>query len=419
MKRTDRDILSIDLKSFYASVECIDRDLDPFTTPLVVADEERGDGTIVLAASPFIKEKYKVKSRCRLYEVDKNIEGLIIARPRMQRYLEVSAIINSIYLDFVSEDDLYVYSIDESFLDVTCYLNMHKDTPMTYAKKIIETIRDKTGLTVTAGIGKNLFMAKACMDIEAKHKKDFLSSWDYKDIPEHLWNVSPLSKMWGIGSRLEKRLNRMGFFSVGDIAVSDPDYLKKELGVIGEEIYYHANGYDDALIQDTYVSMNRSMSVGQVLLRDYYPHEVPVLINDMSFELSERMLQEKVVANNFYFFLGYKDHTGTGKRICFYTPTDSAMKISQKITEIYLEEMNRKDVLYREISIVACDVFSVDEYQTNLFEDHESDVRLRRLEMTMMKIRNDYGPRKCLPCSALCLDSTFLTRADQIGGHHK
>lgn len=267
MKRQDRDILSIDLKSFYASVECLDRDMDPFKTPLVVADEDRGDGTIVLAASPYIKEKYHVKSRCRLYEVDKNIKGLIIARPNMERYLKFSALVNSIYLDFVSEEDLYIYSIDESFLDVTCYLKRGNDTPYSYAKKIIDAIRDRTGLTVTAGIGKNIFMAKACMDIEAKHRKDFLSSWDYKDIPSHLWNVTPLSKMWGIGSRLERRLNSMGFYSVGDIAISDPDYLKRELGVIGEEIYYHANGYDDALIQDVYVSPNHSLSVGQVLLR--------------------------------------------------------------------------------------------------------------------------------------------------------
>ena len=419
MQRHDRDIISIDLKSFYASVECIDRDLDPFTTPLVVADEDRGDGTIVLAASPYIKEKYHVKSRCRLYEVDKNIKGLIIAEPSMERYLKVSAMINSIYLDFVSEEDLYIYSIDESFLDVTCYLKMHNDTPITYARKIINAVKDKTGLTVTAGIGKNIFMAKACMDIEAKHKSDFLSAWDYKDIPEHLWTVSPLSKMWGIGSRLEKRLNSMGFYSVGDIAVSDPNYLKKELGVIGEEIYYHANGYDDALIQDTYVSLNHSMSVGQVLLRDYCPEEMENIIDDMCFELSDRMYMANVIANNFYFFLGYKDHMGVGKRVTFYTPTDSASKLFEKLKEVYLNQLYRKDVIYREISLVACDVYSRNEYQTNLFEDYESDNRIRKLETTMMKIRKEYGTRKALPCSALCLNSTFLTRANQIGGHKK
>lgn len=214
MKQIDRDILSIDLKSFYASVECLDRNMDPFTTPLVVADEDRGDGTIVLAASPFIKKKYGVKSRCRLYEVPKDIPGLIIAMPHMSRYLEISALINGIYLDYVSEPDLYIYSIDESFLDVTGYLKRHQDTATSYARKIIEDVRSRTGLTVTAGIGKNLFMAKAAMDIEAKHRSDFLAKWDYSDIPSHLWPVHPLSEMWGIGSRLEKRLNDYGFYTV-------------------------------------------------------------------------------------------------------------------------------------------------------------------------------------------------------------
>ena len=247
MKRIDRNILAIDLKSFYASVECLDRGLDPFSTPLVVADESRGDGTIVLAASPFIKEKYHVPSRCRLSEVPKDIPGLIIAMPKMKRYLEVSAKVNDIYLEFVSEADLFVYSIDESFLDVTNYLKRNNDTPKSYAQKIIRQIRARTGLVVTAGIGLNLFMAKACMDVEAKRNKDFLAEWDYSSIPEHLWTVKPLSKMWGIGKQLEKRLNKMGFYTVGDIAVSDPKFLKRKLGVIGEEIYYHSLGYDDAL----------------------------------------------------------------------------------------------------------------------------------------------------------------------------
>ncbi|MFA6829657.1 MAG: damage repair protein [Bacilli bacterium] len=419
MKRHDRDILSIDLKSFYASVECLDRSLDPFTTPLVVADEARGDGTIVLAASPFIKEKYGVKSRCRLYEVSKDIPGLIIALPHMSHYLEVSSMINSIYLDFVSDEDLYVYSIDESFLDVTKYLKRNNDTPISYARKIIKTIRDKTGLTVTAGIGKNLFMAKACMDIEAKHSPEFLSSWNYNDIPTHLWPISPLSKVWGIGSRLEKRLNNLGFYTVGDIAVSDPEFLKKELGVIGEEIYYHSHGYDDALIQDTYISPNHSLSVGQVLLRDYHPDELPILLNDMSFEISDRMRQDKVIANNFCLFLQFKDHKGIAKRAMFYTPTDSAEKISKKLIDIYNKLEIDEDVLFRGISIVACDVISQNCYQTNLFEDFETDARIRQLENTMMTIRKKYGTIKAMPCSALSLTSTFVQRENQIGGHHR
>lgn len=417
MKRTDRVILAIDLKSFYASVECLGRDMDPFTTPLVVADEDRGDGTIVLAASPFIKKEYGVKSRCRLYEVPKNIKGLIIAKPHMKRYLEVSADINSIYLDFVAEQDLFVYSIDESFLDVSEYLKIHHDTPISYAKKIIETIKSKTGLTVTCGIGKNMFMAKAAMDIEAKHKTDFLASWDYSDIPLHLWPISPLSKMWGIGQRLEKRLNDLGFYTVGDIAVSDPNYLKEKLGVIGEEIYYHSLGYDDALLQDTYVSNNHSLSVGQVLLRDYCYSEIPVVIRDMSIELSDRLFTCKSLANNFILYVGYKDHTGYGKKVSFFTPTDSAENIGKRLVEAFLSDHDTKN-LYRQISIVALDIVPNDNYQGSLFEDYEGEKRIRTLEQTLVSIREKFGTVKALPCSALTLSSTFITRANQIGGHH-
>ena len=422
MKRNDREILAIDLKSFYASVECINRGMDPFTTPLVVADESRGDGTIVLAASPFIKEKYHVSSRCRLHEVPKDIPGLVIAMPSMKTYLETSAKINEIYLNYVSEEDLFVYSIDESFLDCTRYLKRNNDTSESYARKIISDIRHQTGLTVTAGIGKNLFMAKACMDIEAKHNPDFLAKWDYPDIPCHLWEVNPLSKMWGIGHRLEKKLNGMGFYRIGDIACSDPSFLKKELGVIGEEIYYHSLGYDDALIQESYVSHNHSLSVGQVLLRDYLPSEMVILIHDMAIELSDRLYMEQVKANDFVIYFGDKDQKGFSMKVSFYTPTDSAEKISRALIEKY-ETYQKKfeqvisGTLFRQIGIVALDVNKGD-YQQSLFEDYEGDCNVRNLEKTLLDIRMKYGAGKAMPCSAMTLSSTFLNRSNQIGGHH-
>lgn len=418
MKRIDRNILAIDLKSFYASVECIDRGLDPFLTPLVVADEARGDGTIVLAASPYIKAKYGVKSRCRLYEVDKSIPGLIIAQPKMKRYLEMSACINDIYLEYVSEEDLFVYSIDESFLDVTCYLKRNHDTAKSYARKIMEEIKSKTGLTVTAGIGLNLFMAKAAMDIEAKHNPDFLAEWNYDSIPEHLWNVSPLNKMWGIGKQLESKLNKMGFYSVGDIAVSDPEFLKKELGVIGEEIYYHSLGYDDALLQESYHSKDTSFSCGQVLLRDYVKEEMPTLIHDMALEMSDRLHEEKKSARTFLLYLGLKDHTGYAKKITFFTPTDSAEKIGREFIKKFLEDDLDEDLLFRQLSIVAYDVNDKNHYQLSLFETPKEDREIYRLEETLIQIRKKYGPIKAMPCSALSLSSTYLTRRNQIGGHH-
>jgi DNA polymerase V len=264
-------------------------------------------------------------------------------------------------------------------------------------------------------------MAKACMDIEAKKNKDFLAQWDYMDIPKHLWPITPLSKMWGIGSRLEKRLNKMGFYCVGDIACSDPEFLKKKIGVIGEEIYYHSLGYDDALLQETYVANNHSLSVGQVLLRDYCDEEMPTVIRDMAIELSDRMFEEKVLANNFLLYIGNKDQGGFGKKIGFYTPTDSAEKIGREAVSKYMEHkelFQNENELFRQVMLVAVDVIPRDNYQPSLFEDYEEDCKLRNLEETLVEIRRRYGTLKAMPCSALSLSSTFITRSNQIGGHH-
>lgn len=416
MKAENRTIFSIDLKSFYASVECIDRGLDPFSVPLVVADKTRGEGTIVLAASPYIKSRYNVPSRCRLYEVPKDIPGLIIATPRMSRYLHMSALINCIYLDYVSSQDLYVYSIDESFLDVTHYLKKNNDTHKSYAEKIISEIKRKTGLTVTAGIGSNIFMAKACMDIKAKKSPNFLAEWTYDDIPRELWPIDELSKVWGIGKRLEKRLHKLGFYTVGDIACSDPNYLKEELGVIGEEIYYHSLGYDDAIISEKYETKEHSLSCGQVLLRDYQEEEIPVLINDMSYELSERLYQDNALANEIIIYLGFSDDTGYGIKVSFYTPTDSGCVISKALREKF-KGVIKPDKPYRRINLVASKLSSINCYQGSLFEDYKRDYDVRTLEKTLIEIRKRYGANKAMPASAITSASNFLTRAHQIGGH--
>ena len=409
-------ILSIDLKSFYASVECVDRGLNPFETPLVVADKSRGDGTIVLAASPYIKDKYHVPSRCRLYEVPKNIKGLIIAQPRMSRYLKISALINCIYLDYVSQEDLYVYSIDESFLDVTHYLNRNHDSALSYAKKIMKDIKERTGLTVTVGIGSNIFMAKACMDIRAKSSPNFIFEWSYKNIPSEMWPINDLTKIWGIGTQMAKRLYSLGFYTVGDIACADVSYLKKELGVIGEEIYYHSLGYDDAIIRERYQVKEHSITCGQVLLRDYDESEIPILINDMAYELSERLCDQNVLAQEFSLYLGYFDNTGYGLKATFYTPTDSSAQISDSLIRQF-KSVDKVSMPYRRITLVANRLADANCYQGTLFENYQQNINDRKLQKTMIAIRKRYGSDKAMPGSALSTSSNYLTRKHQIGGH--
>ena len=198
-----RNILCIDLKSFYASVECKLRNLDPFKTPLVVADKERGEGSIILAVTPYLKS-LGIPSRLRIYELPKNID-VIFAKPRMQKYLEFSSKLIEIYLNYVSEDDLYIYSIDEAFLDLTSYLKYYQKSEYEISKMILCDIEKTLGLYATVGIGPNMLLSKLALDLEAKTSADFTAKWDYEMVSEKLWNITPLSKMWGIGSKMEKR----------------------------------------------------------------------------------------------------------------------------------------------------------------------------------------------------------------------
>ena len=226
-----RHILSIDLKSFFASCECVARGLDPFKFPLVVANPNQGDGAITLAVTPFLK-KQGVKSRGRIYEIPKHIKYKIVP-PRMSYYIKMSEAVIDVYLDFVAKEDLHVYSIDECFLDVTSYLKLYKMTDVELAKKILSEVTRRTGLTANCGIGPNILLAKIAMDVEAKLFKDGIAKWTYDDVYKKLWKIKPLSDMWGIGPRMELKLNKMGINSVGDLANFDKNRLKVAFGIKG------------------------------------------------------------------------------------------------------------------------------------------------------------------------------------------
>ncbi|MCQ2915156.1 MAG: damage repair protein, partial [Alphaproteobacteria bacterium] len=197
----EQKIAVIDMKAFYSFVECIDLGVNPFTTPLAVCDAERGDGTIVLSVSPFLKAM-GVPSRCRKRELPK-IDGMIFATPRMSLYLKKSAEVVSIILDFVGEDDIHVYSVDELFINLGPYLKMYDCTAYQLVRRIQKTIYDKTNLVTTAGIGPNMFVAKAALDLDGKKKPPYAVEWKQSDIKKKLWPVKPLSKMWGISRGYE------------------------------------------------------------------------------------------------------------------------------------------------------------------------------------------------------------------------
>ena len=236
--KKDRVYLCIDLKSFYASVECVERGLDPMTTNLVVADPERTDKTICLAVTPAMKA-LGVPNRCRVFEIPKNID-YIMAPPRMRLYIDYSAEIYAVYLQFLSKDDIYPYSIDEMFMDVTDYLSMYGMDAVTLGKTMMQAVYDKTGIASSCGVGTNLYLTKIALDITAKHSPDRVGYLDEALYRQTLWEHTPLTDFWRIGKGTERRLARLGIFNMREIAQSDEDVLYREFGIDAELLIDHA-----------------------------------------------------------------------------------------------------------------------------------------------------------------------------------
>ena len=327
MEERKRAIAVIDLKAFYSYVECVDKGLDPWKTPLVVADKSRSVNTIVLSVTPYLKSK-GIPSRLRVRELPKGID-YIFATPRMERYIEMSAKITSIFLDFVSEEDLHVYSIDEAFLDLTTYLSYYKKTPKQIVKDILNRIRKETGLEATAGIGDNFFLAKVALDLYAKKQKDGIFTMHKEDVPKYLWPVSPLSKIWGIGEKTEQKLNLLGIFNVEQLAKSNREYIRKKFGIMGDQLIDCANGIDESDIRGVYVPKETSLSNGQTLMRDYSKEEARVVIQELIDDLSLRMRNDGFMCRVVSLYVGYsKNLGGFGRQISLLNASDDSINLS-------------------------------------------------------------------------------------------
>lgn len=410
-----RHFLCIDLKSFFASCECLDRKLDPFITPLVVANPSQGMGAITLAVTPYLKS-LGVPSRGRLYEIPKNIKYQI-AKPRMSLYIKKSTEVVNVYLKYVAESDLHIYSIDECFLDVTDYLKMYNKTDYELALDILKDIRTSTGLYATCGIGPNMLMAKVSMDIEAKHNKNFIAKWDYDDIESKLWPISPLSKMWGIGPRMEKNLNKLGIYSIRDLAHYDRNKIKSKFGVIGAELWNHANGIDLSRIKDYEKIIDKSYSHSQVLFRDYNIENIKLIIREMVDVLTSRLRNNKKTTSIIGFGIGYSKSIGGG----FYhsIKLDSATDKSELIFSTCLMILDKfcENLPIRKVSISCGGLKDKVGVQLNIFETFDSIKEEEFLNNALDEIKNKFGKNAILKASSLLDYSTIIERNKKIGGH--
>ena len=412
-----RNILCIDLKSFFASVECVERKLNPYTTPLVVCDPTR-NGAITLAVTPYLKN-FGIKGRTRVYELPKNLK-IIKVPPRMRLYQKKSKEVIKVYLEYVAPEDLHIYSIDECFLDVTNYLKLYKKTDYELAAEILKKIEEKTGLTATAGIGPNLLLAKVSMDIEAKHTKDNIAYWKYEDIEQKLWPIKPLSKMWGIGSHLEKKLNDMSINCVGDIAKYDKNILKEKFGVMGEELWLHANGIDTSKINDlntTFVK-EQSYSHSQVLFKDYYDYNINIIIFEMLDVMCRRLRKNNKLCGLIGFGISYSKNIGGG----FYhsnkliIQTDESAFLYRECMRIFDKYYNKAPI--RKVSISFGKLTDNKNRQLNLFEDPLTSEANIHINKAIDEIKDRFGANKIVPAISLLEDSTLLERNNKIGGHN-
>ena len=413
-----RNIISIYLKSFFASCECIDRGLDPFTTPLVVCDPKR-NGSITLAVTPYLK-KLGVPSRGRAYNLPQDI-NIIKAPPRMSLYIKKSKEVLGVYLEFVAKEDMHVYSIDEVFLDVTDYLRMYNMSDYELAETIINRIKEKTGLTTTAGIGPNILLAKVAMDIEAKHTPNNIAKWTYDDVTTKLWNIAPLSKMWSIGPNMEANLNKLGLYKIGDIARYDKNKLKEKFGIIGEELWYQCNGIDTSKISDlnNYIPKENSISHSQILFKDYNRDNISIIICEMVSVLTKRLRASHKQTACIGLGIGYSKSYGGG----FYhnqkldTSTfkeDEILRVCLNIFDKYYKE----EIPIRKVSISLGKLSNDTGLQLNLFETYEESQINKNGDIVIDKINEKYGSNSILKASSLLSDSTIKERNKKIGGHN-
>ena len=415
-----RQYLCIDQKSFYATVECVARGLDPMTTDLVVADPERSENTICLAVSTHMK-KLGVKNRCRIKEIPPYIKH-IVAPPRMQLYIDCAAEIYGVFLKYLAPEDIYVYSIDESFLDVTPYLKMYGMQTKDLAKMIMKDVRDTVGTICTCGIGTNLYLAKVALDLTAKHAEDFIGELDEVSYREKLWDHRPITDFWRISTGTEARLKRYGISTMRGIAMADEDCLYKCFGIDAELLIDHAWGREPTTIADIkgYKSKSKSLSSSQVLMRDYKYSEGELIAKEMIDQLCLDMAAKKLVTESISLYVGYsytEGVPGVGGTAQFVRPTNLAVEAVPAISALYRRIVNPAYVI-RRIGLSCNGVVEDSQMlQLNMFEDVNTQLREKALQEALLGIRARYGKNSILKGMNYQEAATGRERNNQIGGH--
>ena len=457
-----RTYAAIDLKSFFASVECILRGLDPLKAKLVVADESRTEKTICLAVTPALKA-YGIPGRARLFEVNQKVREVerrtgekvefLIAKPQMAKYVEYSTKVYNVYLKYVSAEDIHAYSIDECFLDLTKYLKLYKKTARELVKTIIQDVFTTTGITATGGIGTNLYLCKIAMDIMAKHvdaDEDGvrIAELDEMSYRRQLWSHQPITSFWQVGRGIAARLEKCylnggrGIRTMGDLArasVKSPEALYKMFGVNAEILIDHAWGYEPCTIADIKKAKPRSQSTGegQVLQDPYSFEKARLVVREIVDTVSMTLVSHDLVTNALVLTVGYdrenvdkgiyhgetvvdfygrtipKPAHGTAN-IGYYTSSQAVM--AEAVMKLFDRIVN-PELTVRRLNLVAADIVDASYEQYDLFTDVQKQQREKKRLKAELLIKKRFGKNAIVKGMDLQEGATTIERNGQIGGH--
>lgn len=410
----NRDILCIDQKSFFASVSCIEKGLNPLDTKLAVVADTKRQGSVVLAATPKLKE-LGIKTGSRLFEIPHR-NDIYIINPSMRKYLEVSLKISQIALRYVPAEDLHQYSIDEFFMDVTKSYYRFSTTLKSFCERLIKEILDETQIQCAIGIGPNMLMSKVALDNEAKNNENYIAEWRYEDVPSKLWKIEPLRDFWGISKQTEKKLNQRGIFNIGQLAQYPYQYLKRDFGIIGVDLHLHANGIDQSHISDTYQVINPSICKSQILMRDYTYEETKVVMQELIEDVASRLRARNQFAKTIHFSYGYSEGGGISKQYTLQDATNLDRDIIQTVFRLADEKCDKTE-LYRTLSVSLTQFVSDTDRQLNLFIDEYQRRRDEKLAKTIDYLHQKYGRGSVSKAVSFTDAGTKHNRLGLMAGH--
>jgi DNA polymerase V len=409
----NRDILCIDLKSFYASVSCILNGLDPMKTKLAVVGDTKRQGSVVLAATPPLKA-LGIKTGSRLFEIPQQ-KDIYITNPKMRTYMNISTKISKAIMQYAAPEDFWQYSIDECFCDVTNSYHLFASSPFELAKLIQDDIFKLTGVKSTVGIGSNMLLAKVSMDIEAKHTKHGIAEWRYQDVPTKLWAIDNLTDFWGINKKTAAKLNKRGIFTIKDLANYPYPYLKRDFGIIGIDLHLHANGIDESVISKPYKTKKQGLGKSQILLRDYRLNEIKTVLIEHVDEVFYRTRLQNKYPTTISVALGYTAGSGIKKQFTEKQGYQTAAHVIEKLWQ-YIKSEADPSALYRTISVNFTNFKDSRIQQLELFKS-DKEVKEEMLDQSLDGIKLKYGQNIVTRAISLKNSSTLSKQKTLLAGH--